>query len=124
MSELMSALDGLAADDLTALSDREKLDRTTGLVVAIFPPHIRRALILRDGHCVFAGCTAPHYWCDAHHVEHWTDGGDTDLDNSALLCERHHTKVHHGFTIQRDPHGRWHTYRPDGTEILLHPLRI
>jgi hypothetical protein len=34
---------------------------------------------------------------------------------------RHHTKVHHGFRIHRDPDGRWHTYRPDGTEILIPP---
>ena len=32
MSELMSALDGLAADDLTSLTDRQKLDRTAFLV--------------------------------------------------------------------------------------------
>ena len=37
----------------------------------------------------------------------------------ALLCEAHHTKVHHGFRIERQPDGRWRTYRPDGTEILL-----
>jgi hypothetical protein len=35
VSELLSVLDGLAADDLTTLSDREKLDRTTLLSVAI-----------------------------------------------------------------------------------------
>jgi hypothetical protein len=35
------------------------------------------------------------------------------------------TKVHHGFRIERDPGGRWHTYRPDGTEILTGPpLRV
>jgi hypothetical protein len=25
---------------------------------------------------------------------HWIDGGASDLDNAALLCERHHTIVH------------------------------
>ena len=25
----------------------------------------------RDHHCVFAGCFAPHYWCDVHHLVHW-----------------------------------------------------
>ncbi len=79
--------------------------------------HIRRAAELRDGGCVFTGCRAPTHWCDVHHLVHWIDGGDTSLANSALLCERHHTKVHHGFRIERQPSGRWRTWRPDGTEI-------
>jgi hypothetical protein len=58
-----------------------------------------------------------------HHLLEWINGGPTSLDNSGLLCERHHTKVHHGYRITRDPDGRWHTHRPDGTEIhLLQPL--
>ena len=85
----------------------------------LFPPHIRRALDVRDRGCVFAGCDAPTHWCDAHHVLHWIDGGETSLDNSALLCERHHTKVHYGFRIELQPDGRWRSYRPDGTEIHL-----
>jgi hypothetical protein len=85
----------------------------------LFPPHIRRAMDLRDRGCVFAGCDAPTHWCDAHHVLHWIDGGETSLENGALLCERHHTKVHHGFRIERQPDNRWRTYRPDGTEILM-----
>jgi HNH endonuclease len=53
-----------------------------------------RALWLRDRHCTFPGCTAPGTWCDAHHIRHWADGGDTDLANGTLLCGRHHTIVH------------------------------
>lgn len=90
----------------------------------VVPPHLRRAVEVRDHHCVFAGCDAPHYWCDVHHLLHWCDDGETSLENSGLLCERHHTQVHHGFRVHRDPDGRWHTYRPDGTEILIPtPLR-
>jgi hypothetical protein len=87
----------------------------------MFPRHIRRAMDLRDQGCVFAGCDAPTWWCDAHHVLHWIDGGETSLENGALLCERHHTKVHHGFRIERQPDGTWRTWRPDGTEIVLRP---
>jgi hypothetical protein len=43
---------------------------------------------------------------------------ETSLENSGLLCERHHTQVHHGFRVDRDEADSWHTYRPDGTEIL------
>jgi hypothetical protein len=90
----------------------------------VAPPALRRAVELRDQSCVFTGCEAPAWWCEVHHVLHWGDGGETCLENSALLCERHHGKVHHGFRIDRDPDGRWHTYRPDGTEIVLFaPLR-
>ena len=91
---------------------------------------IRRAVEARDGHCVFTGCTAPAAWCDFHHVVHWLYGGPTSCENGALLCERHHTAVHEGrFSIARDPGTTtWHTYRPDGTEILprahTYPLRL
>ncbi|MEU2348175.1 DUF222 domain-containing protein [Modestobacter sp. NPDC049651] len=88
----------------------------------IVPAPLRRAVVARDKTCVFAGCGAPHWWADVHHLVHWINGGETNLENSALLCERHHTKVHHGFTVERDPGGRWRTFRPDGTEILIGPL--
>jgi hypothetical protein len=84
------------------------------------PAGIRRAVEARDGHCVFAGCTAPPAWCDIHHVWHWAWGGETSEENSALVCERHHTSCHEGgFRVARDPGtSRWHTYRPDGSEIV------
>ena len=53
------------------------------------------ALVLRDQHCAFPGCTRPPRACDAHHVVHWADGGETSLANLLLLCRRHHTFVHH-----------------------------
>jgi hypothetical protein len=92
----------------------------------IVPPPLRRAVEVQDRHCVFAACEAPTHWCDVHHVQEWLlDEGETNLENSALLCERHHTKVHHGFRVERQPDGRWRTYRPDGTEILMEPpLRV
>jgi hypothetical protein len=91
----------------------------------IVPPQLRKATEIRDRHCVFAGCAAPTHWCDVHHVAEWVrDEGETNLENSALLCERHHTQVHHGFRVERQPDGRWRTWRPDGTEILLHPHLI
>ncbi|SNR64028.1 HNH endonuclease [Blastococcus mobilis] len=97
--------------------DGQPLD--VGRSKRVVPPHLRRAVEQRDRHCVFAGCQAPSHWCDVHHLLHWIHGGDTSLENSALLCERHHTKVHHGFRVERPPDGRWRTYRPDDTEILL-----
>jgi hypothetical protein len=68
-----------------------------------FHAHVRQGRRVRDGGCVFAGCGAPTWWCDVHHLLEWINGGETSLENSALLCERHHTKVHHGFRVERQP---------------------
>ena len=99
--------------------DPETRSMNVGRTQRIFPSHIRKAADLRDQGCVFAGCGAPTYWCELHHLLEWEFGGETSEQNSGLLCERHHTKCHHGFRIERDSQGRWHTYRPDGTEILI-----
>jgi hypothetical protein len=79
------------------------------------PPAIRRALEARDRNCRFPGCTARR--CDAHHVEHWMDGGATRLDNLVLLCRRHHRAVHEGgFDVIRHEDGRVTFLGPNGTE--------
>jgi hypothetical protein len=58
------------------------------------PPALRRALDLRDGGFTWEGCQAPVSWCDAHHIVHWADGGETNLENCRLLCRKHHTRTH------------------------------
>ncbi|MFD7306647.1 DUF222 domain-containing protein [Promicromonospora sp. NPDC059942] len=55
---------------------------------------MRRAVIARDGHCVFPGCDQPPSRCEVHHaVTHWAQGGGTSVANSALLCWFHHQLV-------------------------------
>jgi len=77
------------------------------------PPSIRRALAARDATCQFPGCTARR--CDAHHVEHWADGGATSLDNLLRLCRRHHRAVHEGgFQVVSTAEGEWTFHLPDG----------
>ena len=41
--------------------------------------------------CQFPGCDSRR--CDAHHVEHWADGGATRLHNLVSLCRFHHRAV-------------------------------
>lgn len=65
-----------------------------GRAVRWFTPGQKKALWLRDGGCTFPGCTMPPQWTDAHHVDWWSRGGTSDIGNGALLCERHHTRVH------------------------------
>ena len=73
-------------------TDGEVLDM--GRTARFFTPAQRKAIWLRDQGCTYPGCTMPPQWCDAHHVDWWSRDGATDLSNAALLCERHHTKVH------------------------------
>jgi hypothetical protein len=56
-------------------------------------PALFRALRARDGGCRFPGCSN-RIFVDAHHMKHWLDGGETKLDNTVLLCRRHHVFVH------------------------------
>jgi len=80
------------------------------------PPAIRRALATRDPRCGFPGCDARR--CDAHHVRHWAEGGETRLDNLVLLCRRHHRAVHEGgFTVTRHADGAVTFLRPDGRRL-------
>jgi hypothetical protein len=65
-----------------------------GRAVRFFTPAQTKRLWLRDGGCTYPGCGMPPHWTDAHHLVHWADFGPSDLDNAALLCERHHTVVH------------------------------
>jgi len=62
----------------------------------LFTPAIRKALGVRDGGCAHPGCGRPVSWCDAHHIEPWSSGGITSLDNGVLLCRYHHGLIHHG----------------------------
>ncbi|HWF41900.1 MAG TPA: DUF222 domain-containing protein [Acidothermaceae bacterium] len=60
----------------------------------LVPLGLRRAVVARDGGCAFPGCDRPPSWCDAHHIVHWADGGDTSLRNLVLLCGHHHERMH------------------------------
>ena len=74
----------------------------------LVPASMRRALIARDGGCLFPGCTIPSTWTEGHHVVPWSHGGATSIDNTALLCSAHHHAVHSGrWVIEADP--RWLT---------------
>jgi hypothetical protein len=62
------------------------------------PPALRRALEARDECCRFPGCSNRR-WLDGHHVVHWIAGGETSLENTLLVCRRHHRYLHeYGFT--------------------------
>lgn len=71
----------------------EPLD--VGRASYVVPQPMRRALVVRDEGCAFPGCGRPPGWTDAHHVQHWSAGGETRVDNLVLLCGAHHRVIHH-----------------------------
>jgi hypothetical protein len=79
----------------------------TGRKHRVVQPALKRALLSRDKCCRYPGCTHER-WLDAHHVMHWADGGETSLENTILLCSRHHGLLHDGaFGIRSGPGGDW-----------------
>jgi len=85
------------------------------------PPAIQRALQRRDGGCRFPGCTCTRF-VDAHHIQHWADGGETSMNNLVLLCRHHHRLVHEGgFGIAKSLTGEIFFTHPDGHSIPTGP---
>lgn len=92
-----------------------------GRAQRLVTPAIRTALEVRDGGCVIPGCDRPSGWCEAHHIVHWSAGGNTSLQNLVLACSRHHHEIHHGtWRIGIDETGQ---VRVAQTTRQLAPLR-
>jgi hypothetical protein len=88
---------------------------------AEIPAAIRRAVILRDQHCRWAGgCDQPASACEVHHVTHLADGGTTSVDKCALYCFfHHHVAIHQwGWTVALHPDGTTTARSPDGTKTF------
>ena len=78
----------------------------------IVPARTRRLVEDRDRGCVFPGCQARGF-LEVHHLDHWADGGATDLDRLVCLCPFHHDAHHRGeFTITGRPTSPAQLVRP------------
>jgi hypothetical protein len=105
------------SDRVVLVEDEEGEPLSIGRKTRIVPAAIKRALWARDGGCRFPGCGRRRF-VDAHHIEHWSVGGETSLGNLLLLCSRHHRLVHEGgFRIEKDYRNRWFFKRPDGRAV-------
>ena len=92
-----------------------------GRTTRTFTASQRRAVIVRDQHCTWDGCDLPAAWCEVHHRKHWSDGGDTSVDNGVLVCGRHHDRVHlHQHAIIIDPNGKRRIDRRPGSAKHRH----
>jgi Domain of unknown function (DUF222)/HNH endonuclease len=114
----------LACDaSLVQLLERDGQPLAIGRKTRTIPPALRRALHARDRGCRFPGCGSRRF-LDAHHIEHWADGGATELDNLVHLCVYHHRLLHEGgYRITSTAGGRILFHRRDGRAIPACPGR-
>ncbi len=74
-----------------------------GRATRVISRRLRRALEYRDRGCAVPGCGATR-GLHAHHLQHWEDGGPTELANLVLVCPYHHRLHHRGvITITGPP---------------------
>lgn len=85
-----------------------------GRTTRTIPPHLAKAVIARDRHCRYEGCTAPPWACEIHHRVPWSQGGITALDVLGCLCWFHHQEVHRRgpANLVETPGGRWRLAPP------------
>ncbi|MGZ5363122.1 MAG: HNH endonuclease signature motif containing protein [Mycobacterium sp.] len=71
-------------------------------------PGQRIVLHALDRGCTRPGCTAPGYWCQAHHVDGWVaDNGRTDITKITLACGPDNRLVEvGGWTTRKRKDGR------------------
>ncbi len=67
-------------DLIRVLLDADGCVLDVGRTQRLVTPAIWTALVARDAHCAFPGCTRPPVMCHAHHIRHWTHGGPTALE--------------------------------------------
>jgi hypothetical protein len=87
----------------------------------LFRGNNRDAAMLRNTHCVWAGCDIPTSHCETDHGTPWVNHGATNAADGAPLCGRHNKWKTRGYTVHQHPDGTWHTVRPDGTNINRPP---
>jgi hypothetical protein len=82
------------------VEDRDGAPLSVGRKTRTIPGAMKRALLQRDQGCRFPGCTN-RLFVEGHHMRHWADGGETNLNNVVSLCSHHHRFVHeYGYTVK------------------------
>ena len=88
----------------------------------VVSPQLKRALLARDKCCTYPSYSHEQF-LEAHHVMHWADGGETSLDNTRLICNRHHRLLHEGgFTIHKNFAGEWYFKTAEGKVLPEAPM--
>ena len=84
-----------------------------------------KAVIARDMHCRFPGCSRGPELGQVHHAQEWEKGGATVIDNAVLLCFAHHRYVHaKQITIAHHAGGFLFTERDGSVVGITHHAKL
>jgi 5-methylcytosine-specific restriction endonuclease McrA len=86
------------------------------------PANLTNHVITRDHTCRFPGCRRPARLCDLDHGDAWRAGGETNSDNVAALCQRHHNAKHDaGWRVKLRSDRRYEWASPTGHTYVKPP---
>ncbi|MCE1179460.1 MAG: HNH endonuclease [Micrococcales bacterium] len=99
---------------------------SVGREMRIVPERTRRLILDRDRGCRFPGCLrSVRAHLEVHHIDHWADGGATDLDRQLVLCDGHHDDHHRGeFDVSGDPTRPWDPTALTFTDRHGRPIQV
>ena len=110
----------------SAIHGRIRLIVTDGAAVIVhagrkrrlFTGALRQAIQAIDPVCGWLGCNLRAQICDIDHLQPRSRGGPTNSTNGKVLCAKHNIFKHVAeYRIDRQPDGRLHIIRPDGTRL-------
>ena len=91
----------------------------------------RIVLHCTDRGCTAPGCDVPGYLTEVHHVDEWSAGGLTNIDNLTFVCRQHHRLIKQdGWRTRKlkDGSTEWlpppHLPLRGGTNTYHHPERM
>ncbi|WP_080796450.1 HNH endonuclease signature motif containing protein [Corynebacterium pacaense] len=114
----------LARDWKKRVAKEVELDAMDSAVEKGYRPsqRMRAAVIARDAHCRFPGCSVPADRCQLDHVRPWAAGGPTAMWNLMCLCQHHHNMKSDGrFTPELDELGEVLWIGPMNRPVVVRP---
>lgn len=109
------------ADLHPIILDDNGIPMALGSTVRLATSEQRAVVTVRDRCCIKCGKAARY--CKVHHIDFWTDGGPTDLDNLTLVCTDCHNDIHNrGWDVAIGDDGHPYVIPPAAIDPERKPL--
>ncbi len=96
-----------SAGIIPVVLDGDSMPLDVGREKRFHTKHQRTCIAIRDKGCTAENCDRPPGWCECHHEEPWSEGGETSVEKGRMLCWWHHHLAHDtGYTMRRLDNGK------------------